>query len=400
MTEPVLVIHGVNNHEYAPFKERVDKLQQVLGDGTLLIPVHWGDKGGQSTNLEDCLPVFRDGEWYVRADQATIAMPGPQRVRNIVGPVGALDNSLRIELICSQVKEVSLVRGEPHVRSQFVRDGLADSLDRTQVLQFVDDRETLAIVGRTIDAMLRELPTDLEVRSPGGYEVRAEDDATDREDTRGWADGVKRIVNDVLQGFDQALGRVIGNYLGRMNQTIRGRLAVPVSTTLGDIMTYQRRPDHVQDTLRDALAESAPGYGSKEKPISVIAHSLGGVVAFDAAVKPISEEKRLWIKSFVTFGSQAAFFHIVDPRLPELHAYQRNAPVRLPGSIARWTNLWNPMDLLAFTAGTVFQLSDGTIPLDICVGDSASELFEECGGPHSAYWASDELAVAVRAALT
>jgi hypothetical protein len=144
-------------------------------------------------------------------------------------------------------------------------------------------------------------------------------------DTRGLLDPIKRITCHVTQGIDDALGRVIGSQLGRLNQNVRARLAVPVSATLGDIMSYQRQPDRIQDTLRTAIAQHAPGYGSKEQPISVIAHSPGDVGAFDAAVKPVSEAKRLWIKSFVSFGSQAALFHIVDPREPELAAYRRDA---------------------------------------------------------------------------
>jgi len=202
-----------------------------------------------------------------------------------------------------------------------------------------------------------------------------------------------------MQGIDDALGRVIGNKLGRLNQNVRSRLAAPISATLGDIMSYQRQPDRIQETLRDALAQNAPGYGSMERPISVIAHSLGGVVAFDASVKPASEAKRLWIKSFVTFGSQAAFFHIVDPRVPELDPYSRDSPVKLPRSIGRWTNLWDPMDVLAFTAGTVFRLADGSTPVDVSVRDTASELVAERGWAHSVYWESDELASALRTAL-
>ena len=213
-------------------------------------------------------------------------------------------------------------------------------------------------------------------------------------------DPIKRITSHVLHGIDDALGRFVGNHLGRLNQNLRARLAVPISATLGDIMSYQRQPDRIQDTLRSAVAQHAPGYGSKEQPISVIAHSLGGVIAFDAAVKPESENKRLWIKSFVTFGSQAAFFHIVDPRHPELETYRHDVPVKLPPSIALWTNLWDPMDLLAFTAATVFRLANGGTPVDISVQDTASELVAERGWAHSIYWKSNELVDALRQALT
>ena len=409
MTEPILIVHGVNTHDFAPFAKQIDKLQQLLKSGQRLIPVYWGDLGGQSTDLADCLPTLTDGRWQVRADDDAIQVLDPQAVRAIVGPTRALDNAERANLVSGQVQQTSLVRSVPGVQPEQVRDAVAGELGTTQVLQYIDDRETLAIVGRTIDAVLRDLPTGGFTPLPpapvgeyavgGSYAVRSDDAAIDAIDTRGLLDPVKRITSHVMQGIDNALGRVIGNQLGRLNLNVRARLAVPISATLGDIISYQRQPDRIQDTLRAALAQHAPGYGTQGQPISVIAHSLGGVVAFDAAVQPVSETKRLWIKSFVTFGSQAAFFHIVDPRVPQLVPYRHDAPVKLPPSIAGWTNLWDPMDLLAFTAGTVFRLSDGRTPIDISVEDRASELIAEKGWAHSVYWESNELASALRTAL-
>ncbi|MBW8833299.1 MAG: hypothetical protein JF606_28770 [Burkholderiales bacterium] len=409
MIEPILVVHGVNNHDFAPFAKQVEKLQQALGPERQLVPVYWGDLGGQSTDLADCLPAFTDGEWHVRSDDGISLNLNPQAVRAIVGPRGVLDNATRADIVSGQVQPASLVRSVPGAQSEQVRDAVSSELVATQVLQYTDDRETLAIVGRAIDAVLRDIPASSVVQRPtsppgefvvgDGHAVRGDDRLAGEDDTRGLIDPVKRIASHVIEGIDNALGRVIGNQLGRLNQSVRARLAVPISATLGDIMSYQRQPDRIQDALRAALAQYAPGYGSKEKPISVIAHSLGGVVAFDAAVKPMSEAKRLWIKSFVTFGSQAAFFHIVDPRAPELVVYRRDAPVKLPPSIVRWTNLWDPMDLLAFTAGTVFRLADGSTPADISVADTASDLIAEKGWAHSVYWDSDELARALRTSL-
>lgn len=57
-------------------------------------------------------------------------------------------------------------------------------------------------------------------------------------------------------------------------------------------------------------------------------------------------------------------------------------PVRLPVSLNRWTNLWEPMDVLAFAVSKVFQLHDGTAPVDLPVGHQASAGM----WTHSAYW--------------
>lgn len=409
MTEPILIIHGINNHDSKEFRTQVERLQQVIGSEKRLIPVYWGQLGGQSTGLADCLPKFTGGKWHVRADDVIVPALTPEIVSSLVGLPTKLDNTQRAALVTEQVQWQSLVRSSTGADQQQVRAAVESQLGQTRVLQYIDDRETLAIVGQAINAVLRDLPVSgavpLSTETSGEYSVGAGynplggDGLLEEQETRALFDPIKRITAHVMQGIDDVLGRFVGNQLGRLNQSVRRRLAVPISSTLGDIMAYQRRPDHIQGTLRDALGTSAPGYGSRECPIHVIAHSLGGVIAFDASMNPASEEKRLWIKSLVTFGSQAAFFHIVDPRVPPLNRYASGSPVTLHPSIARWTNLWNPMDLLAFTAGTVFRLADGGTPEDICVESSASELVSERAWTHSIYWESEELAAVLRKGL-
>ncbi|NJN00343.1 MAG: hypothetical protein HC793_01320, partial [Aquincola sp.] len=102
MTEPVLVIHGVNTHDLAPFLAQVQKLQNVVGTSRTLIPVHWGDLGGQSRDLPDCLPVYTDSRWRVRADSGEMeAKPLPSaQVRAFLGSPGkGLANEVRAALV-------------------------------------------------------------------------------------------------------------------------------------------------------------------------------------------------------------------------------------------------------------------------------------------------------------
>jgi hypothetical protein len=115
---------------------------------------------------------------------------------------------------------------------------------------------------------------------------------------------------------------------------------------------YQRNRAAIQSRIWDAITTHAQGYGTPDRPISVLAHSLGGVITFDAA---IDAQRPLWIKTLVTFGSQPAFFHVLDPR-QELSRYVRNSPVKLPATIGSWVNLWEAMDFLAFATGKVFLL--------------------------------------------
>jgi hypothetical protein len=63
----------------------------------------------------------------------------------------------------------------------------------------------------------------------------------------------------------------------------------------------------------------------------------------------------------------------------------------LPDGLKKWINLWDVVDLLAFTAGTVFRLSDGSKPQDIPVEDPISVMLDAGLWLHSIYWQTPQL---------
>jgi hypothetical protein len=217
MVEPVLIVHGVNNHDPALFEAQVQALQDQLGSSKRLIPVHWGELGGQSSDIGDCLPAFSDGQWHVRADELLAPGVAEQLVRALSSHAGhGLSNAERADLISAQVQPETLVRSTPAGDAQAVRSAVAQELDATQVLQYLDDTQTLAIVGRTIDAVLRERPASGAVPGPADDPYAVRGDA----DTRGLLDPVKRVTVHVLRGIDEALGRLVANQLGQLNQAV------------------------------------------------------------------------------------------------------------------------------------------------------------------------------------
>jgi len=121
------------------------------------------------------------------------------------------------------------------------------------------------------------------------------------------------------------------------------------------------------------------------------------VIVFDAAT---TAPRRLFVRRFVTFGSQSSFFQVVDPRtglmsyIPE-HGGNPARTIPLPSSIQSWQSLWEPLDPLAYLAGSVFRLSSREAPTDAMVPHAAGQLWT-----HSSYWASDFVVKAIRQALT
>jgi len=165
----------------------------------------------------------------------------------------------------------------------------------------------------------------------------------------------------------------VHGYLGDKFQEARLWLTQQSLPFIADVIVYQshtyRKKIHerVREVIDRELGEDA---GRPGKPIKVIAHSLGGVVAFDMAVR---NEDPLYVEAFVTLGSQPAFFHLLDPR-EGLAPFEDGEPVALPPTIGRWTNVWDEYDLLAFGTGEVFRLDGGGVPTDTAVRCTRSRI--------------------------
>jgi len=395
MPEPILIIHGVANHEEAPFLACVQELQSKLGAQWELLPVFWGDLGGVSTDINDCLPIMQSGRWQVRSlSGSSFVQP---LTRADAGP-GDTKNEVRSAIIAKATVEGNSVRSAVGVANADVEKRVADAarteLPSTKVLQFVDDPEVLRNVGLAIRAAV-----DVADAAKQSSAVRQGKNDVRAADVRSFLDPIASATQKIIRSVDDLMGRFLGDRLGRFNQQLRGAIAPPFAGFMGDVFVYQRNQAAIQQRIWDTLAKHGQGYGTSDKPVHAIAHSLGGVITFDAAIHPDGQGRQLWLKSLTTFGSQAAFFHIVDQRR-DLAQYRHNEPVVLPPTIGRWFNLWDSVDLLAFTAGTVFRLHDHTTPRDIPVYDSFSELIDNKLMMHSIYWKSEELLTALKEVLT
>jgi len=384
-TKPVLVIHGIANHDQAEFEKRVSDLQNAIAADlpeVNLIPVYWGDLGGHSQNIRDCLPQLEDGRWTTRAE--SILSFGSISVEVRGEP--ELTNEQRAELIMEPVRSAS---PEEFVRAQNDAGATAviEALDQTVNLRKIDDEECLKAIGYLVKEALAEQPA---LRDEGEFEVRTGPESFE---TRGWiknrTQGIETKVKAVISAVDKVVGKIVQNRLGVLNQRLRASIMNGVAATLGDIVAYHSNKKQIQQRLWDAISQHSPGFGTRDKPIGLIAHSLGGVISFDAMMAPAIGVP-LHVHSFVSFGSQPAFFQIIDPRIAGA-TYTAGCPIRLPDTLKQWFNLWNVVDLLAFTAGTVFRLNDGSKPEDIVVEDSISVMLDANLWLHSIYWTSAEL---------
>ena len=205
------------------------------------------------------------------------------------------------------------------------------------------------------------------------------------------------ISRAAKQRSTDARQRVHG-YLGDKFQDVRLWLTQQSLPFIADVIVYQshsyREKIHarVHEVVQRELGHDA---GTADRPIKVVAHSLGGVVSFDLACR---SNDPLHLSALVTMGSQPAFFHLLDPR--EGVAPFEGEPVTVPRTIGRWTNVWDEYDMLGFATDEVFRLYDGTAPLDVSVRATRSRLK---GGlmmrSHLRYFTNKDTAEAIKLTL-
>ncbi|WP_037670918.1 alpha/beta fold hydrolase, partial [Streptomyces afghaniensis] len=133
----------------------------------------------------------------------------------------------------------------------------------------------------------------------------------------------------------------------------------------GDILRYLSRGEAARTGLRDLVAGLEP-------PVTLVGHSLGGIIALDTLVSAPLPQVRL----LVTAGSQGPFLY-ESGSLPSLEP-----PAPLPPHMPDWLNLYDHRDLLSYLGAGLFPGRVTDVPVDSRQPFPAS---------HSAYWTNPEV---------
>jgi alpha-beta hydrolase superfamily lysophospholipase len=385
LTAPIFVIHGVGNRDPEAFGRAVDTLAGKVG--ITAHPVYWGDLGAKYELITRTVPGAPD---EVR-DSDEAPLPDLEALAQFLlaesGPSGAEirgDDAVP-ELVLQAAAEAVSGVGAEEVRGEedggdadAVRQALVENWVDMTWLPLVDDAELQRAIGAAVAGAIADEAASL----AEGEEVRCEE-------LRGLDIG--GFVRRRLHEIDHVVGATTNVAAGRLNTHMRTSFLPGFARAFGDILVYQRDRDAIQECVRDAIATIDPGLGrSAERPIDVIGHSLGGVIAVDIA----TSDDPLWIRRLVTFGSQSSFFHVCDPRGGLIKPYG-GEPVVLPESIGAWTNLWEPLDPLAFVAAPIFRLHNGGKVQDVQIAHLASSGL----WTHSVYWKLDDVVRNIREAL-
>ncbi len=179
-------------------------------------------------------------------------------------------------------------------------------------------------------------------------------------------------------------------------RVVRAQYLAASAHFAGDIILYQRRHREIQSRVWETIMREAPGYGLPERPITVVAHSLGSSVAFDAAV---AGSPRLHIDHLITCASTVPYFHVIGCSPDTITPHQPGTTTSLPPTIGRWTNFWLPLDPWGYLAAPAFRLADGSAPTDIEVhsGEREDKILRHAA---SNYWRHPTVINTIRAAIT
>lgn len=160
--------------------------------------------------------------------------------------------------------------------------------------------------------------------------------------------------------FEKMLKRAATQSIARHRARFTKSAALPI----GDILLYQTKGEAIRSYIRAKIEIASP-------PVTIIAHSLGGVAAFDLCALPNPPT----VCNLITIGSQAPFFYEIGA------SSSINSPDPLPESFPRWLNIYDENDFLSYVAANLFP--------------SAADLSVESGQPfpdsHSAYFSNYDM---------
>jgi hypothetical protein len=378
LATPVLIIHGVANRDRNAFEALARQLATDIG-GVTPIAAFWGDLGAEVDGLRETIPAMGpamvrstepDDEWAASLAlsllEGSIAAPSEESTT-----VRSVPSAQRAAVVADAVASRGGAADVRGAETSEARDEVETIWPTTRWLSQIGDEAVLQRLGEAI-AEAAELS-----------------DEAEGEEVRGFRDGFRKTVRGVVHGLDVAVGAVVGTLGQGLDTFIRRKAAPGFASFVGDVFVYQAHRAEIHERVRSALRAADGDLGTEERPVAVLGHSLGGVIAFDLAV---AGEPRLHTRPLITFGSQSPFFHVIDPRGGDLTRFMPPDPLPLPPTIPRWINLWEPLDPLAFVAAKVFRLASGKAPTDLEVRHLASYGL----WTHSAYWRSDDLLRAAR----
>jgi len=245
-------------------------------------------------------------------------------------------NDLDFKRSASLLDEISGGTGAPELLAQIVASTEFGRL--AQNVAALPDQEVQSVVARTMVSMALFQRGERVAWEPHGSKIELAFTQVSRDL------GCHRMgtIGDAIKGF--AVGTASQLFLGRQ----RGKRSDETAGVLGDILRYQAHGKSAREYLRSRVRDLGRSNG-----VGIVAHSLGGIAAFEMLVEGLFGDDPLdCVDLLVTVGSQAPLMYEIDA-LATLR-WGTELPARFP----KWVNVYDPVDLLAYRAAPLFEASD------------------------------------------
>jgi hypothetical protein len=206
-----------------------------------------------------------------------------------------------------------------------------------------------------------------------------------------WWDRLVDRASEATERFDSAPLAALSKFA----LEARGPLNEKITLFVGDVFAYlaerDQRPGAIRGRVLTALKQARQQAPAGE-PLVVVTHSMGGQIVFDLA-ESFLENEGLRIDFWVATASQVGLFEEMklfigsDPAVEApRHAEAPNAK-----ALGYWWNVWDPNDVISYTAAPVF----GT-----AVDDESYEGGASLAQAHSTYLQRPSFYRALAAKLT
>jgi hypothetical protein len=390
-----VLVHGTGVREpaYTALFDHVRSNVAELAPGVPLLPCYWGGAcGTQLHHSGKSIPEYDTARAIEDVDPDDAAAvrwdllnQDPLLELRLLGSRATVGARLGGDETPAEEMAGALERLEPAgaLADHLARAGLTDTFDSARDTVAGSDAFRRAVASAEADVAELRFAT---ARAVVVLAIRTADAAlmaSDGFDGHGvvpvWTvagpvrDEIVERVMDELGGQDRGVFDWLGQqvtglaawYGTRKVRRKRGAITDAGSAAAGDILFYQARGTHIREFIAGAVRKAKP-------PVTLIAHSLGGIASVDLLVSGQVPEVEL----LVTVGSQA-------PYLYELNAlvsleWSQALPVDFP----RWLNIYDPRDFLSYLAAPVFT---GT---QKGVRDVEVDNRESFPRSHSAYWSN------------
>jgi hypothetical protein len=197
--------------------------------------------------------------------------------------------------------------------------------------------------------------------------------------------------NRLLEAYEQDAEKLyrLSNRLNRMAGL--DKIRRQIITSVSDVMVY--KSEYWRGEIQQLVVDKIEPYLASGDAVTIIAHSLGSVIAFDTLRENVERNPRWMDASFrpanlFTMGSPIALFTLDLERGPQIHSSADGAAapfVQLAHEEGVWYNFLDAQDLIAYPLEVLFKGKFNVEDIVVQTGTNPRKA-------HDGYWDCMEVA--------